>query len=117
MSYEKEIELVEGTHGFDIPLQAQDKDGNAKDLTGCTVKWHIYEDESGTCVLLRTCTADDLPNGKVKYPLLDTDWGSGGTAQLEGGKDYRSSLIATKTGYREEFPYLLVKTKKQAPIT
>ena len=65
-------------------------------------------------MLIADCVPVDLPVGKVKYTLKETDWAEG---KLEGGKDYKTALIATKTGYRDEFPDLIVRTKKQAPIT
>ncbi len=112
MSYEKEIELVENTFGKDVNLQAQDKDGNAVDLTGCTVKWVVYKFGATSAVLIVTCTAVDLANGKVKYSLQSGDWGSG---KLEAPQEYKSSLVATKTGYQEEFQDLTVKTLEAAP--
>lgn len=111
-TYESEIEIVEGTYGKDVNLQAQDADGNGVDLTGCTVKWHIYAPGGTSCVLIATCTAVDLSVGKVKYTLQQTDWDTG---KLEAPKDYKTSLVATKTGYREEFPNLILRTIPQAP--
>jgi hypothetical protein len=113
-TYKDEIELVENTFGKEVHLQAQDSDGNGVPLTGCTVKWHVHEPAGSTCVLIATCTEVDLSVGKVKYTLLEADWGSN---KLEGGKDYKSSLIATKSGYHEEFPGLIVRTVTKAPTS
>jgi len=114
MSYEEEIEIVEGTFGKDVNLQAQDSEGDAVALTGGTVTWHVYSAKGTVCVLLGTCTAVDLANGKVKYSLLTGDWGAG---KLQGGEEYKSSLVCVKAGYREEFPNLKVTTIEQAPTS
>ena len=110
VTYEDEIAIIEGTFGKDVNLQALDADDNPVSLADCTVRWIIYKEE--TSVLDETCTPDDLPLGKVKYPLKETDWG---TAKLEGGQEYDSSLLATKEGYQEEFKHLRVRTLKKAP--
>lgn len=95
-------------------LQAQDSDGDGVPLTGSTVKWHIHEPAGSSCVLIADCVEEDLTVGKVKYTLQEADWGEG---KLEGGKDYKSSLVATKAGYREEFTGLILKTISQAPTS
>ena len=112
--YKAEIELVEATFGKDVHLQAQDSDGNGVPLTGCTVKWHIYVPGGSSCVLIALCVEEDFSVGKVRYTLQEADWGQG---KLEGGKDYKTALIVTKTGYREEFPDLILRTKVKAPVT
>jgi len=118
MSYEEEIEIVEGTFGKEVYLQAQDADGNGIPLTGCVVKWVIFESEDSIAAILNvTCTDVNLSEGKVKYGLLESDWGEE-KLHYRGEKEedkYTSSLVATKTGYREEFPDLKVKIKKKAP--
>jgi len=111
-TYESDIEIVEGTFGKDVNLQAQDSEGDALALTDGTVTWHVYKAKGTVCALLGTCTAVDLPNGKVKYTLQSSDWGAG---KLEGGEEYKSSLVAKKAGYQEEFPNLKVTTIEQAP--
>jgi len=114
---QRSIELVDGMDGKDINLQALDKNGDPVPLTGCTVKWHIWKDGATSCVLIATCVAVDLSVGKVKYTILAADWGTG---KLESGNDYKSSLVATKTGppsYEEEFINLLVTTIAKAPRT
>jgi len=126
MTYEEEIEIVEGTFGVDVPLQAQDKDGDGVSITGCTVYWIVYDPESRSettpvYVLKVACTADDLSVGKVKYTLRESDWvchsPTTPTGYLEGDKTYESILLATKSGYRNEFLGLTVKVRKQAPTT
>jgi len=113
-TYKDSIEIVEGTFGKDVNLQAQDSDGNGVDLSGCTVKWHIYAPSGTSCVLIADCVEVDLSVGKVKYTLQEADWAA---EKLQGGKDYKTALIATKAGYREEFPDLILRTKEQAPTS
>ena len=113
-TYKDEIEIVEGTFGKDVHLQAQDSDGEGVPLTGCTVKWHIFEPSGTTCVLIADCVEVDFSLGKVKYTLKEADWAED---KLEGGKDYKTALVATKAGYHEEFPDLILRTKAQAPTS
>lgn len=80
VTYKDEIEIIDGTIGKDVNLQAQDKLGNSIDLSGCTVKWIVYVPEATYPVLEVTCTAVDLSTGKVKYALLITNWSTSGTA-------------------------------------
>lgn len=124
--YEEEIDLAEGSFGKDVNLQAQDEDGQGINLTGCTVYWIVYDPETRSkttpvYVLKATCTAVDLSDGKVKYTLKETDWVCHSpavpTGYLEGDTTYESVLLATKTGYQEEFLGLEVKIKEQAPTT
>lgn len=105
-TYTDEIEIAYETYGKDVNLQAQDADGDGVSLTGCTVKWEIIDLYSGDTVRSLTCTDVDLSVGKVKYTLLEADWGSG---KLEEGKHYRSRLVATKSGYKESFLGLKVE--------
>ena len=105
-TYTDEIEIAYDTYGKDVNLQAQDENGDGVSLTGCTVKWKIIDPYSGTAVRNVECTDVDLSDGKVKYTLLETDWGSG---KLEEGGHYRSVLVATKSGYKETFLGLKVE--------
>jgi len=113
-TYEEEIEIVEGTFGKDVNLQAQDSEGTGVDLAGGTVTWHVYQAKGTVNALLGTCVAVDLTLGKVKYTLQSGDWG---TLKLVGGVEYKSSLVAKKSGYQEEFPNLKVTTIEQAPTS
>lgn len=120
-TYEEEIEIVEGTFGKDINLQAQEE-GNPVDLTGCTVKLTIYDpEEPDSYVLNATCIAVDLTQGQVKYTLQESDWvcysPPSPTGTLEGNMTYEGALIATKVGYHEEFPGLKIKIKERAPTS
>ena len=97
--YEDLIKIIEGTFGKDVNLQAQDSDGNGVDLTGCTVKWHIYEPEATIATAIFTCTEVDLSLGKVKYTLLSTDWSTTGTA--DSGSE--TTTVDAERGEADDF--------------
>jgi hypothetical protein len=111
-TYASSVQIVEGTFGQDVNFQAQDADGSPFDLTGWTVKWCVYLEGSTRYKLLVTCEAVDLAQGKLKYTLQESDWGQN---KLQGGEIYQSVLIATKTGYKEEFRGLKVTILAKAP--
>lgn len=112
VKYESEIEIVEGTFGKDVNLQAQDKEGNGVDLTGCTVTFKVWKEGETSSRLSETCTPVDLTVGKVKYTLQQTDWSP---SKLEAREKYNASLVAAKAGYQEEFINLTIVTAKKAP--
>lgn len=111
-TYKSEIELVEGTFGKEVNLQAQDEEGKGINLTGCAVVWKIWEADATDLRLKATCAPVELTEGKVKYLLKEADWA---VNRLEASKDYMSSLTATKAGYNEEFIEFKVKTIKKSP--
>jgi len=120
-TYKEEIEIVEGSVGEVVNLQAQKKDTEeGYDLTGCIVKWVIFESEDSIAVILNgTCVEVDLGVGKVKYTTTANDWGKE-KLHYKGEREedkYESSLVADRADplFHKEFQNLKVKISKKAP--
>ena len=84
------ITVYEGSHGYNIQLQALDENGNAFNLTGYTVTWTVKDPQGTTPKFTRACTALDLSDGKVNAPIQSGDWSVGSIT-------YNTQLTATTT--------------------
>jgi hypothetical protein len=87
-----DLELNQGDFGWGINFTVNKKDGTAKDLTGLTVTWKIWNDNG--LHLSGGCTLVDAAQGKCKYTLQDGDF--------DDLEEYNWLLQLTKTGYKKD---------------
>lgn len=55
------------------------QDGNSIDLTGLSVEFRMFSEESVAVMDWTAATVDDAPNGKVSYDFQSTDVDTAGT--------------------------------------
>lgn len=95
MSYEEKIEVFQNDYGYDINMQATDKDGTVINLTNCTIKWRVWEQKQSqettpTCKFIGTCSIVDAATGKCKYTVQSGNFDLANVT-------YSSQLVLTKT--------------------
>jgi len=82
-------------------LTLKDSAGTAVNLTGSTVRLHLYTQDKATVVLDKSATLVDAVNGVVKYEWVDGDTDDAGWFWVEFEVTYADSTVETfpNSGY------------------
>ncbi len=86
--------LSDDDFGDDINFTIQDKDGNAKNLTGITPEFHVWSKGMAPFIKQDT-TIISAPAGTCKYNIKETDFGS------RTGTFYGKVVLKTGTTKKE----------------